>query len=510
MKKWLSRILILIIILLFSGCGTFGAKVTTPNTKSILEGQWKVEAVEGVTLDGYDTENILGSILSFSNEEVNLFGKVYDDISYKAKVVDMDDYLYDTLGYIPGDSSRDDRTIKVITISANNTFIKDIMVIEDSVYIIEDNIIFRLIQTDKTPIHTLNEPSKHQEADDYYNLDSGVLLGLRSEGDDGTEYRTLWIYLQNGNVQIQELPYILLPRKSGFFKVTNKREYNADNYFKDTIVFTDLNGKSKDFKGTDTRVITDLNEKSKELQSTDRNSIHENINVDRDITFIGNDYMSTKTFIYSDSENKEVLNTYILDMNSPGNNISVPLGTLTDIDDMNNIMLSQDKENEVGTEDINKFTNFGIKRKQGRWGFYTLINSDDKLGDESGESTEKEAREQALGDNDLNGTKVDITLKVSEKIARHDEIFMPWQGIQKQVPSAIDAISAPNKNLAIIKTKSKLYIYKIINNNLAEEPELTISLWGKEEIVMAEWAEGDYVGYWTEQVNSLVATDGSH
>ena len=90
---------------------------------------------------------------------------------------------------------------------------------------------------------------------------------------------------------------------------------------------------------------------------------------------------------------------------------------------------------------------------------------------------------------------------------RYDRLFTSWQGIKNQVPSAVDAISSPNKNMAIIKTKSSLYAYKIVDGKMSESPDLTISLNDDEEIVMAEWAMGEYVGYWTEQVNSLLQSN---
>lgn len=474
MKKFISLMLVIINTMLFTGCGSLDVNLESPEVKTLIEGQWRVEAIEDATIETDIEEGVVGSILSFSNDEVILFGKVYNNISYKAKVVDRDEYLYDVMGYLPEYISREDKEVRVITISADNTFIKDIMVVEDRVYIIEGNRIFRLVQTDKLPLFSINEHSSNNNNDKYYDMDSGVLLGLRSEGDDGTEYRTLWISLESGEIKTEELPYILLPRKSGFFKVTNKRQYNADNYFKDTIVFTDLNGKSKEFICEGSRDVS------------------ENINVDRDITFIGNDYMSTKTITYDENNEDEVLNTYILDMNSLGSNSSVPLGTLTNIQDMNNILVSKDSESHINSKDINTFTNFAIKRKQGRWGFFTLKPNHkiDNLNEDSNNDTKLE--------------KVDITLRVSEKISRHDEIFTSWQGIQKQVPSAIDAISSPNRNLAVIKTKSNLYIYKIVNNNLNMESEVVIPLGGKEAIVMAEWALGDYVSYWSDQVKSLL------
>ena len=482
MKKWIVIFLIIINVFVFVGCGSFKVNVSNPETKTLIEGQWRVEKVE-VPLKAENSEDIRsGSILSFSNEEVILFDKTYENISYKAKVVNTEEYLYDTMGYIPGDIDGQSESCKVLTISSNNTFIKEIMFIDDGVYIIEDNNLYKLVQVDKVPLDTLEDSVTNKNQDSYYKMNSGVLIGLRSEGDGGTEYRTLWVRRENNEINIDELPYILLPRKNGFFKVRNKREYNDENYFKDIIVFEDMKGKVTEFKG--------------EIMLVSSSS---NVNIEKDITFIGNDYMSTRTYSYNEEHNEELLNTYVLDLNTMEANKPITLGTLTDSTEMSNVILSSDRNNILDRRDIKSFTNFAIKRKQGRWSFYTLNPN-------KGGNTEVENFEgYGVEDKDFadNNDNLDITLRVSEKIARHDEIFIPWQGIQKQVPSATDAISSPNKNLAVIKTKSKLYIYKIVNNSLDKSSEVVVPLNGKEQIVMAEWAEGDYVGYWTEQVKAL-------
>lgn len=485
MKKILSLVLIFINIFIFAGCGNLNVNVTDSKTKTLLEGQWRVQKVEvpGVADDRED--NIEGSIFSFSNDVVLLFDKIYEDISYKAKVVNKEQYIYDVLGYIPDNLrnySEAIEDIKVVSISANNSFIKDIMFMDDNGYIIEDGRLYKLIRIDKEPIKTINSPAYEKE-DDYYKIDSGVLIGLRSEGYEGTEYRTFWISNEKGDIKIEELPYLLLPRKTGFFKVSNKREYNAENYFQDTIVFQDMNGKTFEFHSD---IIMNL---------------PEDINIDQDITFIGNDYMSTKVYKYNDEFQEEILSTYILDLNTAGINKPIPLGTLTDSSDMSNIILSSDENNILNNKDLDTFTNFAIKRKQGRWSFYTLNPGQEieKIRNkDNSEETDEEVNEQGVDDENI-----DITLRVSEKIARHDKIFIPWQGIQRQVPSVVDAISAPNRNLAVIRTKSKLYIYKIINNNLDKASEVVVPLYDKESIVMAEWAEGDYVGYWSEHVKHM-------
>lgn len=480
MKRLIVLILIVINAFIFTGCGTFDLRVSNPEIKTLIEGQWRIEKVNMPNIAEESEDVMEATMVSFSNQEVLLLGKVYENISYKAKVVNKDAYLYEVMGYIPENINVDGEDIKVLTISSNNTFIKDIMFIGDKVYMIEDNSVYELIQIDKEPLHSIHSSINDKNDDSYYKVDSGVLIGLRSRSEDENQYRTIWVSNENGELRVEELPYLLFPRKTGFYKVTDKREYNEKNYFKDIIVFEDMNGKSVEFHND--ALMAQM----------------EDANIDRGITFIGNDYMSTRTYIYNENSYEEFLSTYVLDLNTLGFNKPIPLGTLTDSTDMSNVILSSDKNNIFKSDDINTFTNFAINRKQGRWSFYTL-NPKKFSNSEVGSMNNGEEFINIESDRE----KVDITLRVSEKIARHDEIFIPWQGIQKQVPSAVDAISSPNRNLAVIKTKSKLYIYKIINNNLDKESEIVVPLEEKESIVMSEWAEGDYVGYWSDQVTVL-------
>lgn len=473
MKRFMVLFLMLVNLFTISGCGTLNLSINNLENKTLIEGQWKLERVNTTNITEEYENEIVDTIVSFSNEEVILLGKVYESVSYKAKIVNKDEYLYDFMGYLPDSTNIESEEITVVTISSNNTFIKDVMISEDGVYILEDGSLYELIQVDKNPLTQVNHSTTDKD-DSYYKLDSGVLLGLRRRGEEGNEYRTLWISNEKGQLKIEELSFLLLPRKNGFFKVSNKREYNEQNYYKDVIVYEDMNGRILEFHN-------DINMDSVE-----------DMNIDKAITFIGNDFMSTRTCRYNQDTKEEILSTYVLDLNTFSLNKPIPLGELTESDDINNVILSSDEI--FKNNDIDTFTNFSIKRKQGRWSFYTLNPKNNKPVEDEAEEIRKF---------NSNNEKVDITLKVSEKIARHDEIFIPWQGIQKQVPSAVDAISSPNENLAVIKTKSKLYIYKIINNNLDKESEVVIPLNGRESIVMAEWAEGDYVGLWSEQVKDL-------
>jgi hypothetical protein len=61
---------------------------------------------------------------------------------------------------------------------------------------------------------------------------SGLLLGLhRESAEDGSEipHRTLWIAPQAGTLQIMELPDLIVPRKTGFWRVGTRFYCNPDD-----------------------------------------------------------------------------------------------------------------------------------------------------------------------------------------------------------------------------------------------------------------------------------------
>ncbi|MDD3910444.1 MAG: hypothetical protein PHN86_10915, partial [Proteiniphilum sp.] len=63
-------------------------------------------------------------------------------------------------------------------------------------------------------------------------------------------------------------------------------------------------------------------------------------------------------------------------------------------------------------------------------------------------------------------------------------------------PNALDAFASPNKDIVVVKTKSKLYIFSINGEQLNSIPLGEIALDEGTTIIMAEWATGFYVDDW--------------
>jgi hypothetical protein len=100
-----------------------------------------------------------------------------------------------------------------------------------------------------------------------------------------------------------------------------------------------------------------------------------------------------------------------------------------------------------------------------------------------------------------NGGKVsykdyNINIIPPSKLVFFDDIYIQWTDVKDRVPEAVDAYTSPNGDIALILTKTRLYIYGIEKGKLEKDPLKKIDLKSGETIIMAEWASGRYVENW--------------
>lgn len=465
MMKKLLLFLTLGLLLFTTGCDSFNIEVTTPENDTMINGQW--QAVDCVNLDGVAIKDFdeLNAIMSFSKKEAIIFDKIYRDISYKAKQVNNKEYLNSILGYVPEEFKTEQELI-VITISSGNTYIKDIIVLKDRCLMLEGENIISFKKINEEPLTDSAQIYVNEEDEKYLKMKSGILLGMKNKEESKWAYRTLWIYNEDNEIKYEEIPFILLPRKDGFFRVENVVTKTGNNNIS----------------------ISYLNEASKEVlkeESNKEEAILKEDNFSEDITFIGNDYISIREIKNESFGKIQNLGTYLIDIRAEDNRIPVTLGSVLG---KHNLSSSINRE-------VDNLTNFAINRNRGRWCFYSLKDDNAELA-----SMQEEYFNEY-------GNKKEISARVSKDIARHDELYTSWQGIANQIPSATDALSSPNDNMAIIRTKGKLYVYRVSGDRLDMSSEVIIPIEGKEEIIMAEWALGQYVDYWTEEVKLILDKD---
>jgi len=120
--------------------------------------------------------------------------------------------------------------------------------------------------------------------------------------------------------------------------------------------------------------------------------------------------------------------------------------------------------------------NFGLTRKNGHWHLQGRINYQSNSTPETME--------------------FNINIMPPANFVFYDMLYPGWQSIKDRVPNALDAFTSPSKDIAVVKTKSKMYFFGINGGQLDSVPLGEIALEEGTTIIMAEWATGFYVDDW--------------
>jgi hypothetical protein len=84
------------------------------------------------------------------------------------------------------------------------------------------------------------------------------------------------------------------------------------------------------------------------------------------------------------------------------------------------------------------------------------------------------------------------------KLVSYDELAVPWTAVKDKVPEAVDVVTSPNKDMALIFTRTEILIFGITQGEMFSQPWQKIPLKKGEKLIMAEWATGRYVDIWKE------------
>jgi uncharacterized protein YceK len=192
----------------------------------------------------------------------------------------------------------------------------------------------------------------------------------------------------------------------------------------------------------------------------------------RTVLFIGNDYVSTEVTPKDDSPKTLQLLPVDKMNNAQGIKISDIFGD-AGVNAMKDEFSSANPEIDASNIDM---SNFGLYRKSGHWVVKGRINY---LKNGYGR----------FADQDLN-------LVPSARIVFYDTLQIPWNEIKDKVPDAEDAVTSPNKDIAVIFTQNKILIYPIVNGRLSGTALSKTSLQEGYSVVMSEWATGSYMKEW--------------
>jgi len=290
-------------------------------------------------------------------------------------------------------------------------------------------------------------------------------------------YRTLWIsYDGDGKVQpISELPFLLVPRRTGFWKLQVTREI-TNNYGRDSLQASPL---------------------GKEFNKQAISVVISNLYDFKSINFVGNDYLCYErdieigTEFDKQSSASRLLEVVPLDTIYTGSEVPITASRVLGergIEGLNSgaksyISTISDKDKNI-LKATPLTTSFGVFRKNGKWLLRGRLNY-------SNTSIKNEYA-------DFN-----LPIEAPENLVNYDSLFPSWEVIKQKVPSAIDGYTSPNKDIVVVLTNSILLVYAIKDNILGVSPLREIKLKNSEVSVMAQWATDDYVKIWSEEVKKL-------
>lgn len=468
-----------IIILIFTfniGCSKVNGKDTQsikiPNNDNLtIGGTWKIEYINIIDDEIENKEEILSqkdSLISISSSKISIFNKSYQDPSFKLKVVDGSYVLSYELNLMLKDIIESPENVDIISLIDSNNLIGEFIVIDDnSGYLFYSGVLIKLIREDIKP-RDIEESTNKVEAeliDEDYNSNVGAMIALKTPGkesEDGSfkdsSYRTLWISFKNNKLEpILEKNNIIFPRLNGIWTIEKKsinEKYSYNEYF----VAKPIDGR-EDNQGT-----SDIS-----------------INLSKDINFISNDYISIERF-----EGDEFNNSFSMYRTIPIDNINSYQGL--SIDEIYSTEVKQKYErdfneafNSLSLQEqsslINKvdYTNFTIKRVEGKWTLVGRIISDNP---------------------DEKGVDFKLSINPNKKILNYDTLLIPWKDLKGKFPFIEDAYTSPTGRIALIIFSNKLFVYELKNGSINGNPLISIDLNEGESVIMSEWATGDYVDTW--------------
>lgn len=472
---------IVLIFLLFNiilvGCSS---NIGNDNLEVILDnafkykGTWRVESYFSISEDEYnEVEDLTGKEVQIEKDSINIFNYIVTNVRYKLKVVDKSYVISyeDNLTAEKFMGAKD--SLDIISVIDNNRTLCEFIILDDNsiVMIYRSELIYLKKISSNTNFNVNNGDTINDSSiDESNNSDVGVMIGLKKprvldENGNYTEdeYRTVWISYKDNNVNaVYEKENIIFPRMNGIWSINAK--YNeANNKHFDYFEVTTLEGK-----------LASNSEYSKEISSY------------KSINFIGNDYIALESY-----NGENFINEYSDYKIVPVDNINSDEGLSIDqifnkdIKELFNSDFKNAYEN-ITDEDKNNYensvdyTNITMARNEGKWILKGKIR----------------ATEENKAGKDFN-----VAIEPNKKLINFNSLLVPWKILKGEVPFLSDAYTSPNGEIAIVKYKNYLSVYRIENGHLQGSPLINIPLKNDERIIMSEWCTSGYVDEWQKAFN---------
>ncbi len=477
------------------------------NSEALFFGTWKLESCSGGKLEG-ETPDAQASLeedsVSFAQDRLVYAGNEYTDISYKVKRVGVDEYFLHKNTGIPPELDLAKGEILVITVYSEDNFLfellspskEDINKSLNSIIASIDDRFYRMrkISDEFTEAADTEQQIPGQSSSDQQGsgklLRSGILLGVRipvrtKDGLGDYKYGTYWISSENRTLRsVLYADDIFLPRMDGFWKLKNYKKLGPIGTEDMLVAYKVTN--------TDKLQITSfLGNVSERIEAGTRKAI----------MYVGNDYVCVEKTVYGRDSNVsgaedvagatfgkqgsgsdvKMLRTLPVDSIASVDGIKISdlagvNGTIAMESGVSEVLKNSGYRGVTNADENEQAKNFSLYRKTGHWFFKGRINLDQK---------------EQLPYMDFN-----LNLIPPADMVAYDVLQVPWTTVKDKLPDAVDIYTSPNKDMAVILTRSKILVYAIENKTLSDAPLAWFKLEDGSSVIMAEWGIGEYAPIW--------------
>ena len=315
-------------------------------------------------------------------------------------------------------------------------------------------------------------------------INSGLLFALKDEkgkekyGESST-YRTMWITCkETGELAVKsEGQDVLVPHGTGFWKISIEK-HKTKTYNAEYLIANKANAK-KPFIDIEERESTKIDKK-------------------QEIFFVGNNYICISDYMHGyevgAAHGMGLKNIFVKDIEKINSyNNTLEDHSFTSIKD-----IIPDNKIDTLIEKLNK-----EKAPEG-WFNPEMTNCNSwMIARESGKWKANIVKIIQLASSMIDYTINENSYDLPEQVTSHDDLLINFNEIKRQIPDAYDAISSPKKDLLVVFIPQKIMFFKFPQNEL-KNPDFELNIGKNESLIMCQWATGEYVDKWNEEISKIM------
>lgn len=484
MKKRLKFILILFILIFLCSCqrglSEIDQLIKKPSmAENILQGTWEIISIQKNTIQNDQKHFEIGEKLYINNRLVAINDEFTMYPNFSAKYVNLKDYFEykgiqqdNLIMTLP-------KEVVVLNASQGQMYSRDFIKIDDENMVFTNHSIVYFLKkidsdVDKTVVNLYEE--KMHNIKNLYSSDSTgskeqcLILGVyeREVGnlpdDNNYNYYTYAVRLDSGkNSRVYKAKDIFYPTVQGFWKL--KIEKNLITNLDDKIINYPIH----------------LDKKLKEDQKLLSKYMYNESDTNFRINYVKEPFISLeykkRQNNYRNTEYAILKYTDIAKFKKLNVNEITGTNSFDNFKNVVNSEINRDMDIQQDYKDID-YTNVGIVRDKSLWRFVSSYYLD--IGERLRSKTFN--IDMSMEGERLNDLKDKLTL----------------DQIKNKFPNAIDYFESPNSQYVLITNSDEILICNLENGYLISSPIRSIPIENPTQIVMCEWAIGEYAPKWEE------------